>query len=418
MTTKCVSSATDRDDRYRNIPESDIVGMLMLLGWAYEIESGEAEKASKEILQHWIEKGLEFRRGANGERRFDPVEVCNFPKQANLGSFFSNRLIHTNRRLVSDLAEASPSGGSRDGEKRFVVDFKRTFNLRSIAMGSKLRLRMPLPLIGEYLKDLKVVPFIETEGEAPINITAGRLQARMIASGAPEVTLGATLSFTARLQEPRPGDGKIISDSERALYLSESEGLIVVSDRIRALAKSLAEMETPALEAVRLFLEYIRGKLRNCTIQYDPMDFVSPCDWVLDSGLFDCQMGAALLVALCRAQGIPARVLGGYLLHQRFPAKHYWAEVWIEDQGWTPFDFLSLSIAGDGYHCEWQDRFFGRLEYRMTCERLPREFTGALGVPVPKSWCLLQVPKAGAIEISFLDINGTPVYADTVRVHK
>jgi hypothetical protein len=47
---------------------------------------------------------------------------------------------------------------------------------------------------------------------------------------------------------------------------------------------------------------------------------------------------------------------------------------------------------------------------------MPREFTGTLGVPIPQAWYLLLVPSPGGVEISFLEADGTPVYADTVCV--
>jgi hypothetical protein len=236
----------------------------------------------------------------------------------------------------------------------------------------------------------------------------------MVASGEAEMALGARLSFAARPQAPCPGQGD--GGPDQALYLRRREGLIVVSDRISALARSLAGAGASSLEAVRAFWDYINSELICGVLRYDQVDAVAPCDWVLDSGWFDCHLGSALFAALCRAHGIPARVVGGYVLYRPAPGNHYWAEAWIENQGWTPFDFLGWDLSRGGRDREWRDVFFGRIDCRMTTERLPREFTGAVGVPIPEAWGLLQVAMAGGLEISFLDINGTPVYADTVRV--
>ena len=417
MTSKYGPLGIRVDDRYRTLPEARIIEMLLFMGWAYEFESGVAEKAAREALQAWTQMGLGFRCATNGERLFDLVEVHNFMKRAGVDerdNFWSRRFVPTCRRMVSDLAEAGPSADWAEGERRFVIELRRTFNLRAIPAGSRLRLRVPLPLTGDYLQDLHVTPFAETAREVQIKISPGRLEARMIVSGEAETILGATLSFTARLQKPGPGRGH--GDPEPALYLCNREGFIVVSERIRALARSLAGVGATPLEAVRAFWEYIHAGLICGALHYDQIDLASPCDWVLDSGWFDCQMASALFVALCRAQGIPSRVLGGYLLYQVSPTNHYWAEVWIKDQGWTPFDFLGWDLSRGGRDPVWRDRFFGQLDYRMTCERMPREFTGALGVPIPQAWSLLQVPRPGGVEISFLDVNGTPVYADTVRV--
>jgi hypothetical protein len=271
-----------------------------------------------------------------------------------------------------------------------------------------------MPLDGDYLKSIRITPFAKTAGEAQIKLSPGRMEVRMVASGEAEATMGATLEFIVGLQEPRPGLGHENPDS--ALYLSDREGLIVVSERIRALAHTLAGSDSPALDAVRAFWDYILGTLIFGCVHYDQIDFALPCDWILDSGWFDCQLGAALFVALCRARGIPARVISGYLLYRVAPMKHYWAEAWIEGQGWTPFDFISWDLSLGGRDVEWRDRYFGRLDYRLISERMPREFTGALGVPVPEAWCMLQSARDGGVANNFMDVGGKPVYADTIRV--
>jgi hypothetical protein len=52
-------------------------------------------------------------------------------------------------------------------------------------------------------------------------------------------------------------------------------------------------------------------------VHYDQVTPATPCDWVLESGWYDCQLGSAFLVALARARGIPARIVGGYVRELR-----------------------------------------------------------------------------------------------------
>jgi transglutaminase-like putative cysteine protease len=55
-----------------------------------------------------------------------------------------------------------------------------------------------------------------------------------------------------------------------------------------------------------------------------------------------CRDKAVLLIALCRAQGIPARFVSGYLFEDDATAAqndlHAWAEAWIPGGGWRAFD--------------------------------------------------------------------------------
>jgi hypothetical protein len=402
-------------DAYRGVPEERIVQMLMLGGWAYEGDSPEAAKSTADALQAWTEIGLGFRRGADGGRLFDPVEVENFMKRAGLEDrhgFWVDRYVATGRRLVLDFA-AETQGEAATGERKFVVNFTRSFNLRGIKSGSRLRLRVPLPWKGHHLRDLSVTPSV-AEPNAEVEFQDGRLEARMVTRGEAEAGMGAKIKFTARREEEPPD--RTLTELERELYLRPRDGWVVVTKRVSDLAHSLAGANVAPQEAVRSFWSFFNEELFCGAIHYDQVDPTAPGDWVLDAGWFDCQLGSALFVALCRARGIPARLLGGRVLYRLAPTNHYWAEAWMNDRGWIPFDFLSWDLSGGGRDGDWRDYFFGRLDFRMTTECLPRQFTGAMGIPIPKVWFLLRRAKAGGLETSLTDAGGVPVYTDTVRI--
>lgn len=58
-----------------------------------------------------------------------------------------------------------------------------------------------------------------------------------------------------------------------------------------------------------------------------------------------CNGKSRLLVALCRAKGIPARVVGGIILdHGEKRTSHLWTEVWMGNE-WVPFDALNNHFA-------------------------------------------------------------------------
>jgi hypothetical protein len=397
-------------DRYRNVAESRIVDMLVFAGWLGQPASLESREAAKAVLETWTRNGLASRPSPDGKRSFDPIEVYNHMKLAGVqerDSFFSEKYSLTRRNCVADFAATISANEGR----RFTVDFQRTFYLPAVDPHTRLRLRMPLPLTGDDLFNLQVTPH-QPDHDAQTTIGSGRLDARLAAAGRTTAILGATLTFTARQRVPQPQ----LEPPDPAPYLASREGLIVISDRIRALAQNLASSGAPPLEAIFAFWDYIHAGLVCGLVHYDQVDAASPCDWVLDSGWYDCHLASALFVALCRAHGISSRVVGGYFLYPASPTNHFWAEVWIDDQGWTPFDFFGWDISDGGRRGEWRDRFFGRLEPRLITERLPREFTGALGVPIPHAWCILQTSAPGGVEINFLDVSSAPIYTDIVRV--
>lgn len=86
------------------------------------------------------------------------------------------------------------------------------------------------------------------------------------------------------------------------------------------------------MEMGRAIFSWVREHLE--PVAYDPDD--RGALYALMSGKGDCTEYAALFAALCRAQGVPARVMGGY----RVPANavldprsyHNWAEFWAGDR--------------------------------------------------------------------------------------
>jgi hypothetical protein len=389
-------------DAYRTIPEPVIVGMLSLAGFAFEPDTAAAEAIIRQALDRWCGRGLGFVRGPEGLRLFDPVEVTAVLKlAARFGgdTFLARYFAPTGRRLVQRLA-TRPAGG-------FVLDFTRRFHLPSHAAGDRVRLRAPLPL-RDYLGALASVAPRHSGVRGDMSVSDGRLELRGLADGLGVAELGFRAAFDPSAE---PGGAGSAGD-----YLRPSEGLIQVSDRVRDLADRLAGPGATPRAALRAFWNFLLDDLMCGAIHYDQVTPTAPCDWVLDSGWYDCQLGSALLVALCRARRMPARLVGGHVLYRAAPTNHYWAEVWLEDEGWRPFDLLCWDLSGGGAEAEWRDHFFGRIDPRMVTQCFPRQFTGALGVPLPPAWHVLQLGTAHGVEIRLNDITGRPVFVDTVAM--
>ena len=74
---------------------------------------------------------------------------------------------------------------------------------------------------------------------------------------------------------------------------------------------------------------------------------------VLTLGRGVCQDHAHLFIACCRAWGIPARYVSGYLHSDsqdgRHLATHAWAEALVEDLGWVSFDPSNRQSATQAY---------------------------------------------------------------------
>ena len=417
------------DARYRIVGESRIVELLVLCGWAREVQRGErarAAQAATVALDRWIGAGLPFARSQDGERRFDPAEIINFMKYTALRDgdpFWEERFVATARALTLEFhslestSGAPPSPASLRGE-RFSVTLRREFDLGNAQAGARTLLRLPLPLEDHALRDLRISTLAPPDVDVDFTIEPGRLDARLSAVPGRAITLGVHVSFTAYPTLP-DAPASPLAASEVDLYTRPSEGLIKVSPRIRALAAELAGAERDPWKVVRRFWNFMLDELTIGVLHYDELDPSNPSDRVLETGWFDCQLGSALLIALCRARDIPARMSSGYLLYSANPGQHYWLEIWTDARGWLPIDTISSDLSIRGRDPLWRDYFFGCLDYRMKTQCLPRLFNQNPGMPFPPAWHVLTRAADEGIEIGFFaNDSGALVYRDRVSVRR
>ena len=243
--------------------------------------------------------------------------------------------------------------------------------------------------------------------EARVEAGDGRLEIRGVSRGLGVAELAATYLLS---REAAPS-----ADPPQPAHLAPREGLVCVDAQVAELARRLAGTPARPEAALKAFWSYMLDELCCGPVPYEQIDPRAPCDFVLRSGWYDCQLGAALFVALCRAVGVPARVVGGHVLYQKAPTNHFWAEAWLEGR-WAPFDFLCFDLSLGGRDMAWRERFFGRLDARLIAERRPLEFTGAPGVRIPPVWRVLQTPEPDGARMELEGVDGAPVLSDLVSV--
>ena len=408
----------------RTVDERRIVENLLVGGWAYELREGacaEAREATSAALARWVHAGLPVSRGAAGERFYDPVEVVNFMKLSGLRDrdpFWTERFLSTGRRFVlaqdeSWLARGVPGLVEGLGPRRFRVTMTRTFDLSSLAPGRSVRLRLPLPVEDGALDEMTLE--LVADG-IPVSFSRipGRLEARLDVPEIQKVSLGWRAEFTAR---PSAADGAPLDEESLALYTRPSEGFVRVTPRVSGLARELAGEGASRNDKVRAFWNFILDHALIGPIHYHEIDMARAPDWLLDNVWMDCQMGSAVLVSLCRAAGIPARVVGGNMLYPFAPTNHYWAEIWFEGEGWAPYDLLAWDLSNGGRDAAWRDCFAGRLDYRMKTLIMPRIFLGPMSLALPAQWHVLVEPAANGLVIGLGDAaSGRAVYRDEINV--
>lgn len=411
--------------RYRVVDEARIVEMLVLIGWAIDVRLGRREQARRDAaatLERWIRSGLAHGRSPSGERLFDPAEVSNFFRRSP-DPFYAERFVAQGRALALAFhpgaapPDAPPSPDTLPPE-RFSVTHSREFAVPRAAPGARVLLRLPLPIEDGALRDLRFELLAPPDADAEIAVAPGRLDVRIAAPAAPTTTLGVRTSFVSdpahRSAAPDP-----LSDADRELYTRPAEGVVRTTPRIRALAGEIAGRERDPFAVVCRFVDYLTDRMTCGVVHYDELDPSAPTDWALDTGWFDCQLGSALVVAMCRARGIPARLVAGNLIMPATASGHFWLEAWLEGRGWLPFDTNVGDLSRRGHDPAWRGYFAGKLDYRMKTQVLPRTFNLSPSVRFPAVWhTIARIDGDGAASATWDSATGALVYRDRIVVQR
>jgi hypothetical protein len=277
---------------------------------------------------------------------------------------------------------------------------------------------LPLPIEDASLRGLQFEPLMPPGADAEWSAAPGRLDVRVVAPRSSTIEVGVCISFTSDPANAHRGPLDL-SDADRELFTRPNEGVVKIGERIRALAVELAAGERDPLAFVRRCVDFLIDRFTFGVVHYDELDPAAPTDWPLDSGWFDCQMCSALLVALCRARAIPARLVAGYQLLELTPSSHYWAEVWIDGRGWMPVDSLVSDLSSGGRDRAWRDYYVGRLDYRMKTQVLPRVFNLSPSVRLPPAWHVVaRLEGDGTGSGMYRDEDGALVFRDRVAVQR
>lgn len=207
-----------------------------------------------------------------------------------------------------------------------------------------------------------------------------------------EAEAGArTIAFTVDLRENEPFSVEYEYDAvayddvfrprdcpppDRNADLAQQAPHIIFSPMVQAMCRELKGTLSDPLAIARRFYDFITTKVR---YSYMREYFTLPpiADYCLARRRGDCGVQALTFITLCRCAGIPARWQSGwFVLPDRTPHPHDWAEFYAAPYGWL---FADLSVGGSLFQAQDQagwDHYFGRLDpFRMAANR---EFSAPL----------------------------------------
>ncbi|MCU1360193.1 MAG: hypothetical protein JWN99_1482, partial [Ilumatobacteraceae bacterium] len=132
-----------------------------------------------------------------------------------------------------------------------------------------------------------------------------------------------------------------------------------VTPRTRALADQLTAAGASTYDTVQAMEAWLAAHVQydlNAPVPADGVDAVD--DFLFQSQRGFCEQIASALAVMLRSQGVPARLVSGYVPGQRDRISgvwnvrgsdaHAWVEVWFPDTGWQAFDpTADVPLAGD-----------------------------------------------------------------------
>jgi len=418
-------SAENPDWPIRTIGRGRMVESLLAKHFGLNHKATPRADALAEIevtLDRWLAMGLGVATDASGKQRFDPVEVFNFFISAGRSGrdpFWEKHFVETSRGDLMIMMGQDPlsqecPAPSTIGIRRYSISLNRTYYHPGANPDTSLRLRLPLPIENPHLKNLDMQ--LRAPGSARLRIEPGRLVARLDATPPDPVTLGVTAAFDASPDAGWPGP---LGDEETELYLKPRENFIYADDRLYNLARAATARQQDHWSQAQALFRYMIDRFTFAAMPYHIINPGDPLGWSLQTGILDCQIGAAMFCALCRSLNIPARVVSGYELYSSQNSLHYWAQVWTQDRGWRSFDFAVWVLSNGGSDPAWRDLFCESLDHRMIVEVMPLQFTGPSSVRLPRAWHLLRRQTSQGFETTFYDAQtGQPVYADSLTINK
>ncbi len=124
-----------------------------------------------------------------------------------------------------------------------------------------------------------------------------------------------------------------LDEEKRAIYLSSEDSIDLTSPEIITLLDSLSKQATDNEELLEIIFLYA-----NKSFVKDNNHINNGIDVSLRTNKATALGRSRIMVALCRAAGIPARVITGLILEESVGAiPHNWLEVY-SDNKWTPYD--------------------------------------------------------------------------------
>ena len=311
----------------------------------------------REMLRQGIKKGIPHWRQGN-QYFFDRIDSWNWLYEREARFFEAEyKACDQRRRVFFDIDETG-NIRSKSHTQRYKITYSYDIHLTE-KPDQQLRAFIPYPLETEEQKAVNLIDCFPENMRYCLRSKFGFFYAYPFTV----TSNSANFSYTCELEVSEynaEGRGEyILSDWERSKYLYTDEILGKLPELEQVLSEIL-EASAPCDKkelAWAFYSKLIRTKKFRKT-KVPAMGLADSSAILLNNIGGNCIHFARTFIALCRMVGIPARERCGTLLG--FPISeqvyeyrsidepmvgHTWAEIYLEESGWIPVEFLSMAIG-------------------------------------------------------------------------
>jgi hypothetical protein len=376
----------------------EVIEQILVQCWMFEARAGDhdgARRRAERTLERLLSAGLPSQAGPRG-LLLDPYAANNTLK-ARVGEAADEAWTDWQRTAHRNAMSLPPE------VRLYRLTLRREWHSYAVTPGRPVTLRLPLPLRMAQ-RGPATVRLLEPAGALlDIRETPGRIELRLDSARAKgPIVAELSVDFVGGEVRDPMQDSAALGEAvevDAQIWLRDREGSIAPSSAVTVLADDLARENRTTREFVHAAWRWLMSNLRFGDVHREQLDGNDILGGLLQTRLADCMLGSSLLVALCRARGVPARLVSGYLLHPANIGPHSWAEVRLARDVWVPFDYGSWCYcAGDALDPVWGNFFRGRVDARFVAEVAPRDFTGWGSAPPPERWYRLERLRDGKIE--------------------
>ncbi|MCC9606291.1 transglutaminase-like domain-containing protein [Blastopirellula sp. JC732] len=341
------------------------------------------KEATPEEFAQWLDQGRFDSRKIDGTRYFMARSVRNL--------FYRHPELNDRRTRPADEAEvqrfqlelcrqicAAAKAEQRPYvlTKKFDVRFTGTVHADAVADGDLIKAWLPIPREFPFQRDFRLIgssptPLEIAPGDSPMRSAYFEQTAQ---AGEPtKFDLHFTFEHDAIRFEIDPALVTPLNRTNKEIARFAQEGphtdftpeLLALSQQI------VGDEKNPAIAARKIY-DWIGHNIQySLAIEYSTIRNLS--DYCREHKYGDCGQEGMLFIALCRANGIPARWQSGWNLFPNRLNIHDWSEIYLAPYGWVPVDvcravsaYQEMTHLTDSERQEVADFYFGGLEpYRM-----------------------------------------------------